>query len=101
MLCSHPRLVAKLLATPSRRTHEKGHRCLSGLFGTAQLMRFRGEPGPDGIPTWNVYVQPGKEQEERALSGRSAGPPPQQQRREPDPDRPVFDDGIDDTGGHR
>ena len=55
-----------LIATLWQRTSERGNEYLSGFLGKARVIGFRGEPTADGIPTWNLYLQPGKEQEERA-----------------------------------
>ena len=99
-----------LLATIWQRTSDKGNEYVSGFLGKARLIGFRGEPTADGVPTWDIYVQPGKEHEERkaASSARPASSSPrpwQQQRRElqpkPDRGRPFFDDGVDDIGRGR
>jgi hypothetical protein len=82
----------------------------SGILGKARVIGLKGEP--DGTPTWDIYLAPGKEQEER---GESAGQPRQsasaprsgcvqRQRRppadeKPDPGRPFFNDLLDDSGG--
>jgi hypothetical protein len=103
-----------LVATLWRRTSDKGNEYLSGFLGKARVIGFRGQPTADGIPTWDIYVQPGKEQEERkaASSARPASSSPrpwQQQRqepraaaRQPKPDPgPPFDDGVEGIGRGR
>jgi hypothetical protein len=99
-----------LLATLWERTSEKGNRYLSGFLGKARVIGFRGEPTADGTPTWDLYVQPGKEQEKAEAErkpassrpARSEQPQRQQQRQQqPDPNRPFFDDSIDDVGRER
>jgi hypothetical protein len=55
-----------LIATLWQRTSERGNEYLSGFLGKARVIGFRGEPTAGGIPTWDLYLQPGKEQEECA-----------------------------------
>ena len=107
-----------LIATLWQRTSERGNDYLSGYLGKARVIGFKGEPTADGIPTWDLYLQPGKEQEERA--GTRSQQPRQpsaasdrghQARRvqrwaKPaaerfDPDRPFHDDDISDIGRGR
>jgi hypothetical protein len=96
-----------LLTTLWQRTSDNGNEYLSGFLGKARIIGFRGQPTADGIPTWDIYLQFGKEQEERkaASSARTASSSPrprqQQQRREPDPGPPFYDDPIDDIGRSR
>jgi hypothetical protein len=89
------------------RTSGKGNKYLSGYLGKAKLVGFCGEPTADGTPTWDIYLQPGKEQEQaeaerKAAPSRPARPQRQQPQRQrqpgPDPDRPFFSDEIDDIG---
>ena len=58
-----------LIATLWQRTSERGNEYLSGFLGKARIIGFRGEPTGDGIPTWDIYLQPGAEQEAKAGSG--------------------------------
>lgn len=101
-----------LLVTLWERTSAKGNTYLSGFLGKARVIGFRGEPREDGTPVWEIYLQPGKEQEERAGSGQreSRSPTassrtgvqrwaPKSEAEKPDPDRPFHDDSIDDIGG--
>jgi hypothetical protein len=99
-----------LICTLWQRTSGRGNDYLSGFLGKARVVGFRGEPTPEGIATWNLFLQPGKEQEKaeeerKAASSRRAGSEqpqrqqPQRQRQPgPDPDRPFWDDAIDDIG---
>ena len=106
-----------LVASLWQRTSDKGNEYLSGFLGKARVIGFRGEPRPDGTPTWDLYLQPGKEQEERA-GGRteprqasSSGAPragrvqrwtSKSPREAADAiQRPFFDDDISDIGGGR
>jgi hypothetical protein len=59
-----------LVMTLWQRTSERGNEYLSGFLGKARVIGFRGEPTADGTPTWDLYVQPGKEQDERGGSGQ-------------------------------
>jgi len=59
-----------LIATLWQRTSGKGTEYLSGFLGRARIIGFRGDPTADGTPTWDLYVQRGKEQEERGGSGQ-------------------------------
>jgi hypothetical protein len=98
-----------LLCTLWQRTSAHGTEYLSGFLGKGRIVAFRGEPTPEGIPTWNVFLQPGKEQEtaeaeRRAASPRRSEQPQRQHARAPRreiADRPFFDDGIDDIGRER
>jgi hypothetical protein len=55
-----------------QRTSERGNEYLSGFLGKARIIGFRGEPTADGTPTWNLFLQPGREQDEgaRPAAGR-------------------------------
>jgi hypothetical protein len=53
-----------LLTTLWERTSARGTAYLSGFLGRARIIGFRGEPTADGTLTWNVYLQPGRWQEE-------------------------------------
>jgi hypothetical protein len=101
-----------LIATLWQRTSGKGNEYLSGFLGKARIIGFKGEPTADGTPTWDIYVQPGKEQEERGSSGQRESRSPTStsrtsiQRWAPksaleklDSVRPFFDDPPDDLGG--
>jgi hypothetical protein len=99
-----------LIATLWHRTSGKGNEYLSGYLGKARIIGFRGDPTADGTPTWDLYVQPGKEQEERGGSGQREARSPTSssrtgvQRWEPKseaekPADPFFDDDISDLGG--
>ena len=103
-----------LIAVLWQRTSAKGNEYLSGYLGEARVIAFRGEPTADGTPTWNIYLQPGKKQEEQEGHASSARPARQQQsswpqqrvaRPEPQPhpdlDRPFFDDSVEDIGRGR
>jgi hypothetical protein len=104
-----------LLATLWQRTSDKGNDYLSGFLGKDWVIGFHGAPTADGVPTWDLYLQPGKEQEERkaASSARPASSSPrpwQRQRQEPraaarqpkpNPGPPFFDDGVEDIGRGR
>jgi hypothetical protein len=106
-----------LIATLWQRTSERGNEYLSGFLGKARIIGFRGEPTADGIPTWNLYLQPGKEQEERAEArshqprqpsaasdrGQQAPRVERWQRPEPkgNPAQPFHDDDISDIGRGR
>ena len=91
-----------LIATLWHRTSERGNEYLSGFLGKARIIAFRGEPTADGTPTWNLYLSPGKEQEEGA--SRASRPRAAPARREPAQQRPAadsqpfHDDPIDDIG---
>jgi hypothetical protein len=104
-----------LLTVLWQRTSERGSEYLSGFLSRARVIGFRGEPTADGIPTWDLYLQPGKEQEERATHGRGQPPPsacaatslrPDRVRRRtpeanPGPPHTFFDDDISDVGRGR
>ena len=47
-----------LVATLWQRTSDKGTEYLSGFLGKARVIGFRGQPTADGIPTWDIYMQP-------------------------------------------
>jgi hypothetical protein len=55
-----------LIATLWQRTSERGNQYLSRYLGRARVIGFKGEPTPDGTLTWDIYLQAGREQEERA-----------------------------------
>ena len=94
-----------LLATLWQRTSERGNEYLSGFLGKARIVAFRGEPTPEGVPTWNLYLSPGKEQEEGA--SRAAQPRTAAARRQPAQEQPArnaepfHSDPIDDIGRGR
>ena len=100
-----------LVTTLWQRTSGERNEYLSGFLGKARIIGFKGEPTPDGTPTWDIYVQPGKEQEERGGSGQRESRSPTSssrtgvQRWKPKapaefvPEKPFFDDPIDDLGG--
>jgi hypothetical protein len=101
-----------LVTTLWQRTSGKGNEYLSGFLGKARVIGFRGEPTVDGTPTWDIYVTPSKEQDERGGSGqRESRLPtssirtgvqrwaPKSTAEKPAADRPFFDDPIDDLGG--
>ena len=74
-------------------------------MGKARVIDFRGQPTTNGIPTWNIYLQPGKEQEERvggrAQELRSSPRPPDRASGAQSPrvtPRPFLRDPIDDIG---
>ena len=50
-----------LLYILSRWTSCKANKYLSGFLSEARLVSVRCEPNGDGTPTWNLYVQVGKE----------------------------------------
>src|SRR5215469_13945931 len=64
-----------LVASLWRRTSGKGNEHLSGFLGKARIIGFHGEPTADGTPTWDIYVTPGKEQEERGSGQRESRSP--------------------------
>jgi hypothetical protein len=106
-----------LIATLWQRISDKGNEYLSGFHGKARVIGFRGQPTADGIPTWDICVQPGKEQDERA-SARAQVPRQSttsdrsscssnvprargvqyQQPQEAADDRPFYDDPVGDVG---
>ena len=107
-----------LIATLWQRTSGRGNEYLSGFLGKARIVGFRGEPTADGIPTWDLYLQSGKEQEERAGArshqprqpsaasdrGHQARRVQRWQRPEApraDPAQPFHDDDISDIGRGR
>jgi hypothetical protein len=53
-----------LIYTLWERKNARGNTYLSGFLGKARGIGFRGEPTANGTPTWDLYLQPGKEQEE-------------------------------------
>jgi len=61
-----------LLTTLWERTSAKGNVYLSGFLGKARVVGFRGEPTAEGVPTWNLYLTPGKEQAEPSSDGGQA-----------------------------
>jgi hypothetical protein len=85
-----------------------GHRAERG---NSRIIGFKGEPTPDGTPAWDIYVTPGKEQEERGSEQRESRSPTSSSRtgvqrwapksaaeRPAADDRPFFDDNICDVG---
>ena len=76
-----------LLATLWERTSAKGNTYLSGFFGKAPVVAFRGKPTPAGTPTWDVYLTPGLE---RGETNATASPP----RTQPAPYEPPLDDSV-------
>jgi hypothetical protein len=100
-----------LIATLWERTSAKGNTYLSGFLGKARVIGFRGERTADGTQTWDIYLQLGKEQEERGGGKRESRSPtsssrtgvqrwaPKSAAERPAADAPFFDDPIDDTGG--
>jgi hypothetical protein len=95
-----------LIATLWQRRSARGNEYLSGFLGKARIIGFRGEPTPEGIPTWNIFLQPGKEQEKAEAERKPASSRPaiseqprqQQRQQQPDLNRPFFSDEIDDVG---
>ena len=100
-----------LLATLWQRTSGRGNEYLTGFLGKARIIGFKGEPTADGTLTWDLYVQPGKEQEERGGSGQREPRSPTSSSRtgvetwkpktkaeKPAADRPFLDDDISDLG---
>jgi hypothetical protein len=86
------------------RTSAKGNTYLSGFLGKARIIGFRGEPTADGTLTWNIYLQPGKEQEEASTSRvprSTAGSRRQPRSQEQAAGEPFFDDPVDDIGRDR
>jgi hypothetical protein len=79
-----------LIATLWHRISERGNEYLSGFLGKARIIGFRGEPTADGTPTWDLYVQPGKEQEEaRGSFGGSYRHPAASQKQKMKEQRPA------------
>jgi hypothetical protein len=64
-----------LIATLWQRTSGKGNPYLAGYLGKARVIAFNGEATADGTPTWNLYVTPGKEQEEGGSGQRESRSP--------------------------
>ena len=90
-----------LIATLWHRTSERGNEYLSGFLGKARIVAFRGEPTAEGTPTWNLYLTPGKEQEEgthRPAAHRAAPPRQQRQPAPADDGAPFHNDSLDDIG---
>ena len=101
-----------LLLTLWQRTSTKGNDYLTGFFGQARVIGFRGEPTAAETPTWDIYIQPGNAQlEPRSPTSSSRtgvqrwAPKAAAENRAPasgpDPERPFFDDPVDDLGGER
>ena len=101
-----------LLTVLWQRTSASGREYLSGFLGKARIVGFKGEPTADSTPTWDLYVQPGKEQDERGGSGpREPRSPtswgrtgvqrwaPNAVAEKPAADAAFFDYPIDDLGG--
>jgi hypothetical protein len=98
-----------LIATLWQRTSGKGTEYLSGFLGKARIIGFRGDHTADGTPTWNLYVQPGKEQGEHSSEQRQSRAftspsrtgvqrwAPKSSSEKPD-DAPFLDDPVDDLG---
>jgi|SRR5215472_2946574 len=63
-MTSDPKKI--LLAVLWERTSASGRKHLSGYLGKAKLIGFKGEPTPDGTPTWDLYVQPCGQRESRS-----------------------------------
>jgi hypothetical protein len=87
-----------LLAVLWQRTSERGNEYLSGFLGKARVVGFRGEATPDGIQTWNLYLTPGKEQEEGRAPRRATRPRQQASAASAGAGEPFYDDPIDDIG---
>ena len=85
------------------RTSAAGNTYLSGFFGKARVVGFRGEPTADGTPTWDLYLTPGKGQSEAAGAASvprqrpPAGRPAGRQAASAGDGRP-FDDDISEVG---
>jgi hypothetical protein len=98
-----------LIATLWQRTSRKGTEYLSGFLGKARIIGFKGEPTADGTPTWDVYLTPGKEQEEGGGGQRESRSPTSSSRtgvqrwapkaaEKPAADASFLDDDISDLG---
>ena len=95
-----------LITTLWQRTSERGNDYLSGFLGKARIIAFRGAATADGTLTWNVYLQPGREQSEAEGSSRSGSNrrPTGVRRWRPkekpvsDNTEPFFSDPVDDVG---
>jgi hypothetical protein len=99
-----------LLTVLWQRTSASGREYLSGFLGKARIVGFKGEPTPDGTPTWDIYVTPGKEQEERGSGQRESRSPtsssrtavqrwaPKSAAEKPAADAPFLDDDISGLG---
>lgn len=98
-----------LLCSLWQRRSERGNEYLSGFLGKARIIGFRGEPTADGTPTWDIYLQPGKEQEERAgaraqqphQASTASNAPPRPARAQPasrPPQEAFHSDPLDDIG---
>jgi hypothetical protein len=95
-MSSEPKI---LLCSLWQRTSERGNEYLTGFLGKARVIGFRGEPTADGTPTWNLYVQPGREQDEAMGARPVANRQPRVQRHQPPPEPPgppLPDDGVSD-----
>jgi hypothetical protein len=104
-----------LVATLWQRRSGRGNEYLSGFLGKARIVGFRGEPTADGTPTWDIYLQPGKEQDERAggqvqhsRQASNAVLPPARAKlwergaaENPGSNQPFYEDPVDDTRGER
>lgn len=59
------------------RTNDQGETYLSGWFGHAKVIGKRGNPGPEGAPSWVIYLaepdQRADQSRERARHRRKAG----------------------------
>ncbi len=92
-----------LLCSLWQRTSERGNEYLSGFLGKARIIAFRGEPMPEGILTWDVYLSPGKQQEDpsadRTPRRRASAPRRQAPAQEPaGASEPFHNDDISDIG---
>lgn len=92
-----------LIANLWQRTSAAGNEYLSGFLGKARIIGFRGEPTSDGTPTWDIYVSPGREQEEAGQAQtprrRASAPRRQVATQQPAGSGTAFhDDPIDDIG---
>ena len=100
-----------LLVTLWERISAKGNTYLTGFLGKARIIGFKGEPTADGTPTWDIFLEPGKEQEERGSSGQRESRSPTSSSRtavqrwapksaaeKPAADAPFLDDDISGLG---
>jgi hypothetical protein len=86
------------------RVSARGNRYLTGRLGSGRIIVLRGQPTPDGLSTWDVFLAPDKPQATNSEHDpRAPDRPEGVQRRQnlkdaaPD-DRPFYDDPIDDIG---
>lgn len=59
------------------RTSVDGEPVLTGWFGNAKVIGHRGNPTPDGAPSWNIYLA---EPDERATEAKRQGQRARRQR---------------------